>query len=326
MSNLEWIGPNGGRENMRIDVRDKSIVIDDAEIKFPIALEELEAVLGQPDETVQEDENEVLYIYHELGMVFEARVNDRKWFKYRKIEADDAHNIIGIKLYYGESVKPMFHEKSLPTHSCNVQITQNGRNLWFISDRAQTEDFRMICWTEYGCSLNGQVEQIDAPLSISYEPKRTREPANYKIKKCKEEALEFENFNFKLAVVQVLMYDLEVLEPYFDIDDFAMQYEGKEIDTESFKISRPVVNYFKKLSIPKKFAELVEEIDMDGGNEIYANIFPMWDGEDELFDLDAVTEVELKQFPNLKKATIMSEKFEEVSKTFVKLGIEVEQL
>ena len=65
---------------------------------------------------------------------------------------------------------------------------------------------------------------------------------------------------------------------------------------------------------------------MDGGNEIYANIFPMWDGEDDMFDLTAVTEDELKQFPNLKKATIMSENFEEVSEVFLKLGIEVEQL
>lgn len=121
-------------------------------------------------------------------------------------------------------------------------------------------------------------------------------------------------------------YDLEVLKPYFDIDDFAMQYEGKEIDTESFKVSKPVLNFFKKLPIPKSLAELVEEIDMDGGNEIYVNIFPMWDGEDELFDLMTVTEAELKQFPNLKKATIMSEKFDEVSKVFEKCGIEVEHL
>lgn len=220
---------------MIIDIRDKSVVIDDKELIFPISLDEVTAVLGQPDETVQTEETELSYIYHE-------------------------------------------------------------------------------------------VEKINDPLSISYQPKREHEPANYKIKKCKEEVLEFENFNFKLAIVQVMMYDLEILKPYFDIYDFAMQYEGKEIDTESFKVSKPVLNFFKKLPIPKSLAEQVEEIDMDGGNEIYANIFPMWDGEDDMFDLTAVTEDELKQFPNLKKATIMSENFEEVSEVFLKLGIEVEQL
>jgi len=309
-----------------INIKDNSIEIDGNELKFPIALEEVEALLGKPDETVSERENELKYIYHELGIVFEARVNDRKWFKYWKLDVDEAHNITGVFLYCGETVKAKYYETALPKKPCRVQITKNGHNLWFISDRTETEELRMICWTEYGCSLNGEVESIPAPLSISYSPKRDREPANYKLKKCKEEVLEFDNFNFKLAIVQVLMYELEVLEPYFDIDDFAMQYEGKEIDTESFKVSKPVLNFFKKLPIPKRLAEQVEEISMDGGDEIYANIFPMWDGEDDLFDINAITENELKQFPNLKKATIMSAKYEEVSTVFEGLGIEVESL
>ena len=311
---------------MLIDIRDNSVVIDGTELKFPIALEEVEAILGRPDEEVQSGETEKLYIYHELGIVFEARVNDSKWFKYWKLDVDEAHNITVITLYCGEEVKARSHEIAIPKSTCKAQITKNGRNLWFISDRTETEELHMICWTEYGCSLNGEVEKINAPLSISYQPKREREPANYKIKKCKEEVLEFENFNFKLSIVQVLMYELEVLKPYFDIYDFAMQYDGKEIDTESFKVSKPVLNFFKKLPIPKSLADQVQEIDMDGGNEIYANIFPMWDGEDDMFDLDAVTEVELKQFPNLKKATIMSENFDEVSKVFKGVGIEVESL
>lgn len=65
---------------------------------------------------------------------------------------------------------------------------------------------------------------------------------------------------------------------------------------------------------------------MDGGNEIYANIIPQWDGEDEYFDLNKITEKELRQFPNLKKATIMSSKYDEVSKVFEDLGIEVSRL
>jgi len=36
-----------------------------------------------------------------------------------------------------------------------------------------------------------------------------------------EQILHFDHLNFKLAVIQVLMYDLEVLEPSFDIYDFA---------------------------------------------------------------------------------------------------------
>lgn len=144
--------------------------------------------------------------------------------------------------------------------------------------------------------------------------------------KLEEDVLEFDNFNFKLAIIQVLMYDLEVLSPSFDIFDFAEEYEGEEIDTESFDPIEPAIDFFKELQIPKKLAEKVEEIYMDGGSEIFLNIIPQWDGEDEFFDLSEVSEKELAQFPNLKKATIMSNQYDKVSEVFVHAGIEVESL
>lgn len=42
-------------------------------------------------------------------------------------------------------------------------------------------------------------------------------------------------------------------------------------------------------------------ISMDGGNQIYGNIAPLWDGEDERFDVDGISPDELKCFPNLRK-------------------------
>ncbi|MDE7424006.1 MAG: hypothetical protein K2N51_09965 [Lachnospiraceae bacterium] len=141
-----------------------------------------------------------------------------------------------------------------------------------------------------------------------------------------QEILEFDNFNFKLAIIQVLMYDLEVLSPSFDIFNFAEEYEGEEIDTESFDPIEPALDYFKELPIPKSLAEKVEEISMDGGNEIFLNIIPQWDGEDEFFDLSDVSERELAQFPNLKKAVIMSNEYDKVSEIFIRAGIEVEEL
>jgi hypothetical protein len=141
-----------------------------------------------------------------------------------------------------------------------------------------------------------------------------------------EDTLHFDNLNFKLAVIQVLMYDLEVLEPHFDIYEFAEQYRGEEIDTESETIIEPALNFFEKLPVPGDLADKVEEIYMDGGNEIYMNIIPQWDGEDESFDLDEVSPEELKQFPNLKKATIMSSNFDKVKAVFEAADIEVEPL
>ena len=141
-----------------------------------------------------------------------------------------------------------------------------------------------------------------------------------------EEILYFDHLNFKLAVIQVLMYDLEVLKPSFDIYDYADQYSEEELDTESMEVIKPALDYFEALSIPKKYADQVKEIYMDGGNEIYMNIIPQWDGEDETFDLNELSLSELQQFPNLKEATILSSHFEGVKKIFDAAGIEVEPL
>ena len=65
---------------------------------------------------------------------------------------------------------------------------------------------------------------------------------------------------------------------------------------------------------------------MDGGNEIYMNLIPQWDGEDDSFDLNEVSLKELQQFPNLKKATIMTSNFEQVEDIFKSQGIKIERL
>ena len=162
------------------------------------------------------------------------------------------------------------------------------------------------------------------PLTISYYPeiKHERQKSNPKV--VQEKYLHFDNLNFKLAIIQVLMYDLEVLKPAFDIFDFSEEFSELDIDTESTELVEPALEYFKNLQISQKYASLVKEIDMDGGNEIFMNLIPQWDGEDSTFDLNEVSLAELKQFPNLKQATIMSSKFEQVKEIFSKAGVDVE--
>lgn len=138
--------------------------------------------------------------------------------------------------------------------------------------------------------------------------------------------LHFDTLNFKLAIIQVLMYDLHLLKPEFDIYDFADQYKGEKIDTDSDIIIEPAMNFFKEMEIPKNFAPYVEMLYMDGGNDLYMNIIPQWDGEDDSFDLNEITLEELQQFPNLKKAIIMSSNFDKVKEVFEAANIAVEQL
>lgn len=311
----------------KIDFRENIMDIDGNILKFPISIAEVEEVLGPPEVVInKEDYYEIHYVYHEHGIVFEALENNTKWLKARKIYADSEHNIIVAILYCGDTVRPMTKETVLPNSTCKATITyKGGINMYFISDRAEADDMHIIRWPQnVNYNPDGEAIEIVDPLSVSYCPKITHKSGSYKIKKCKEEVLEFDNFNFKLAIIQVLMYDLEVLEPYFDIFDFAEQYEGKEIDVESYEPIRPALNFFKKLPIPKRLAEKVEEIDMYG-SEIYMNIIPQWDGEDGYFDLNQISVNELKQFANLKKATIMSENYDEVSQVFKNFGIDVTQ-
>ena len=138
--------------------------------------------------------------------------------------------------------------------------------------------------------------------------------------------LHFDTLNFKLAIIQVLMYDLHLLKPEFDIYDFADHYDGEKIDTDSDIIIEPAMNFFKEMEIPKNFAPYVEMLYMDGGNDVYMNIIPQWDGEDDSFDLNEITLEELQQFPNLKKAIIMSSNFNKVKEVFEAANIAVEPL
>ena len=138
--------------------------------------------------------------------------------------------------------------------------------------------------------------------------------------------LQFDNFNFKLAIIQELMYDINVLQPEFDIYEFAKEYKGEEIDTESETVIEPALDYFKNLQIPKSLAKEVGSFYMDGGNEVYMNIIPQWDGEDGYFDLNDVSLTELRQFPNLTEATILTDDFDKIKKIFDAAGIKVELL
>ena len=145
-------------------------------------------------------------------------------------------------------------------------------------------------------------------------------------KESESDILHFDTLNFKLAIIQVLMYDLHLLKPEFDLYDFAEQYQGENIDTDSDTIIEPALNFFKEMEIPKKLAAYVEMLYMDGGNDVYMNIIPQWDGEDDSFDLNEITLEELQQFPNLKKATLMSGNFDKVKEVFEATNIAVEPL
>lgn len=130
----------------------------------------------------------------------------------------------------------------------------------------------------------------------------------------------FTDTNFKLAVVQELMYNQGLL-PRFDLRAHAAA-QGFTYDAGSFEAVPEALAYFEALEVPAELAEKITEIEMDGGNEIYLQIAPNWDGEDALFDVDEFAD--LRHFPNLKSMTLLYTGNEEALETLRARGIEAD--
>ncbi len=113
------------------------------------------------------------------------------------------------------------------------------------------------------------------------------------------------DLNFKLMIVQRLMYEDELLLPKFDVYEFAENYKGRKIDLEeiSYEMIPEVKAWFEDLDIPLELLWDIKELRASGGDAIYHQLIPHWDGEDEVFDVESAQDVEY--FPNLKKITLM---------------------
>ncbi|MEV6715250.1 hypothetical protein AB0M48_24810 [Lentzea sp. NPDC051208] len=130
----------------------------------------------------------------------------------------------------------------------------------------------------------------------------------------------FTDFNFKLAVVQELMYGQGLL-PKFRLTNYAFE-QGFTYDAWSVEAVPEALAYFEALEVPAELAEKITEIAMDGGNQIYLEIAPGWDGEDELFDVDEFAD--LRHFPNLKSMTLLYTGNEEALEMLRARGIDAD--
>ena len=157
-------------------------------------------------------------------------------------------------------------------------------------------------------------------------PKSKGKSCQYKLSKLEEPVLKFKNLNFKLAVMNVLMYDKGLLEPKFDIWEFADEYSRRRIDPETEGYDQMIpeaANWVRRYPIPARLASEITRIDMDGGDEINCQLAPNWDGEDELFNIQAITPEELSQFPRLQRASIFTTQDRSVVPVFRQCGITV---
>lgn len=117
-----------------------------------------------------------------------------------------------------------------------------------------------------------------------------------------EPVLELASFPFRLAVVQELMYEQEVLGPRFDVHDFAQDQGARSFDplASGDRTIPAVRTWFRRLPVPARLAEAVETLVLDGGNDVYLQLAPQWDGEDGTFDIPTLTAADLAPFTRLR--------------------------
>lgn len=287
-----------------INIKADCVTFFEKDIKLPTKLNNLKEVLGEG--TIKELPNgKKIYVWEQDGIYV--------WL--------DGEEITGVR----------------------ININNEGFELCNSNFQGQilinNKDFQTLKWKKDKYNIGKEykngvfnlfLEENSEFLTIEFEKGKTIEKSNkYEINHIEEPILKFDNFNFKLCVIQELMYRKNLLLPRFDVYEFVEEYEARkiDIDEEGYEPIEEIVDWFKKVEIPVSLAANVEEIIMDGGNEIYMQIIPFWDGEDDYFDIKDITENEIKQFANLKRITLLpSEDNIKLIEKLKQFDIEVDEL
>jgi hypothetical protein len=94
-----------------------------------------------------------------------------------------------------------------------------------------------------------------------------------------EEPVEFADFNAKLLVLDVLCYDLGVLEPY-DGEDEDEADEDQDVEGQDDRARQ----YYDDLDLLPSHLALVTELTVDSELEVLQDVHPGWEGSDDRFD------------------------------------------
>ncbi len=133
-------------------------------------------------------------------------------------------------------------------------------------------------------------------------------------------AVKFKDFNFKLAIIEIVMYEQNILVPRFDVYRFAKSYTGRQIDIEQegHEIIPEVKRCFEQLEISASALLNIEEINQDG-SDIYLQLCPFWDGEDDTFNIQSADDAAM--LPRLKAVTLFYDEDDRILQEFQQRGI-----
>jgi len=287
---------------MKVELNDDGILINGQEVAFPTTVDKLSQILGEPSRKYYE-RNDWRIMWDDLG-VYASGID-----------------IISMMFVIKRQEGFQFAPETLFTGEVIVE----GRPIQEYTDRRLKVKKYQLNQAKY---MGEEENEVFAyTLGKNYDYKEDVDESKYEIKPIAGESLVFKDFDFKLAIIEELMYRQDLLVPKFKISEFIELYKERKIDfnKEGYAPIPEALEYFKNLPIDAKLAEKVTSIYQDGGNEVYMNIAPLWGGEDDNFTIKSYEDVAM--FPNLKEMTIFyDEAGDELLETLRAKGIEANWL
>ena len=114
-------------------------------------------------------------------------------------------------------------------------------------------------------------------------------------KPAKVAGIAFKSPGFRLTVINELL----------DLGHFADEFEAAQVnadEVEEYEIDPRVQEFIDGLALTEELLAQIVKIGPDGGDEIYAGLIPVWDGEDDRFDIDTLDDLRL--LPNLERVSL----------------------
>lgn len=113
----------------------------------------------------------------------------------------------------------------------------------------------------------------------------------------------FGDLNFKLAVIDELMYQQGMLSPAFDVRAFAKGWPEREIlDPGGNGPAPEVLRYFAELPLTAEELQHVTTLSVAPTSRIYHQLDPWWGGEEDWFNIRSFEDV--AHLPNLRTLNI----------------------
>jgi len=283
--------------------------INNVPLSFPIEIEILRNILALTGR-VNKKKHNTIYTWDELGILAyskDGKLIESLLLELKKEDFDFSPNHIfkGNFLFDNEEILTYYKlnkdkRVKLFEGDSSGALILNNISVWF---DAKQNDIEAI-----------EIKACES-FAITKIPKE-----KYIIKKLDEEEISFADFGFKLAIIQELMYNKELIKPKFDLFEFVIWYPKREIDLEEegYEPIEEVTQYFKDLPIPKRLAPEITEIYQDGGNDIYMQLLRFGEGWENYWDIE--TSRDATQFPNLKKTVLCYAK-DNVLNEFIDMGI-----